>query len=187
MKFFKRFFRNLAILIGILIVLALINRRYLGGFDKLEIQEQAIGPYTMAYVEFVGEYSKIGPSMDKVYMALSGVGILSYTGIGIYYDDPEVIAAENLRSDIGAIIDTNDIPKLDNLNDIKVKTIPQKQSVLIAFPLKSSVSYMAGVIKVYPALKRYIQENGFNAQVPVIELYGMAAKQIYYIVEIQTQ
>jgi hypothetical protein len=30
--------------------------------------------------------------MTKVYEALSGAGILSSTGIGIYYDDPAVIS-----------------------------------------------------------------------------------------------
>jgi hypothetical protein len=30
--------------------------------------------------------------MDKVYMALSGVGIVSYTGVGIYYDDPAIVS-----------------------------------------------------------------------------------------------
>jgi hypothetical protein len=30
--------------------------------------------------------------MDKVYRALSGAGIISYTGVGIYYDDPAVVS-----------------------------------------------------------------------------------------------
>ncbi len=71
MKFIKSFVRTLLRLVGIIIVWAFINRWYLGGFQKLEVQEQTIGPYTIAYVNFVGEYSQIGPSIDKVYMALS--------------------------------------------------------------------------------------------------------------------
>jgi len=51
-----------------------------------------MGPYTIAYVNFVGEYGKVGPSMTKVYEILSGVGITSFTGIGIYYDDPAVVS-----------------------------------------------------------------------------------------------
>ncbi len=39
MKFLKPFLRNLLILIGLLVVLALANRRYLGGFTKLEAKE----------------------------------------------------------------------------------------------------------------------------------------------------
>lgn len=59
MKFFKSFFRTLLRLLAIIIVLALINRWYLGGFTKLEVKEQNMGPYTIAYVNFVGEYSKV--------------------------------------------------------------------------------------------------------------------------------
>lgn len=59
MKFLKSFFKNLAILVGVLVVLALINRRYLGGFNKVEVKEQMMGPYTIAYTEFVGDYSKV--------------------------------------------------------------------------------------------------------------------------------
>lgn len=73
-------------------MLALVNRRYLGGFNKIDVQEQMMGPYTIAYTEFVGNYNLVGPSMDKVYQTLSGAGILSATGVGIYYDDPAVIS-----------------------------------------------------------------------------------------------
>lgn len=184
MGFIKRFFKTLLRLVVIILFLALINRRYLGGFKKLEIKEQTMGPYTMAYVEHIGDYSQIGPDMDTVYKALSGAGVMAYTGIGIYYDDPAAVAKENLRSDIGAIIDANDASKLDGVAGIKVKTIPAKQSIVIDFPLKSSVSYMAGVIKVYPALKRYMKEKAYPMQVPIAELYAMMAKKIYYVVEI---
>lgn len=58
------------------------------------------------------------------------------------------------------------------------------QSVVIEFPLKNSASYIVGMIKVYPVLKRYLQEKGYNIQVPISELYDMAAKKIFYVVEI---
>lgn len=44
---------------------------------------------------------------------------------------------------------------------------------------------MAGVIKVYPVLKKYIIEKGYNNEVPVMELYDMVAKKIYYVIEIK--
>ena len=59
MKIIKSFFKNLLILIAVFIVLAFINRWYLGGFSKLEAKEQNMGPYTIAYTQFVGEYGKV--------------------------------------------------------------------------------------------------------------------------------
>ncbi len=184
MKFLKSFFKNLAILVGVLVVLALINRRYLGGFNKVEVKEQMMGPYTIAYTEFVGDYSKVWPSMDKVYLALSGAGILSATGVGIYYDDPTVISWENLRSDVGAIVVGNEITKVPQSAELKIKNIGGKMSMVAEFPIKNSVSYMAGVIKVYPALKKYMIAKGYSSEVPVMELYDMVAKKIYYVIEI---
>jgi len=165
--------------------LAFANRRYLGGFSKLDIQEQEMGPYTIAYVEFVGNYSLIGPSIDKVFETLSGAGITSFTGVGIYYDDPAAVEQTLLRSDVGAVVVGADITKVPQTDDIKIKNIAGKNSIVITFPLKNSVSYMAGLIKVYPALKKYMKAQGYSMEVPVMELYDMVAKKIYYIVEIK--
>ena len=92
MKFLKIFLKNVGIFIGFFAILALANRWYLGGFTKLEAKEQAMGPYMMAYINFTGEYGKVGPSMTKVSEILSGAGIVSETGIGIYYDDPTSVS-----------------------------------------------------------------------------------------------
>lgn len=59
MKFLKKIFKTILWLAAIIIVLALLNRRYLGGFKKVEVKEQMMGPYTIAYTEFVGDYSKV--------------------------------------------------------------------------------------------------------------------------------
>ena len=59
MKFLKKIFKTILWLAAIIIVLALLNRRYLGGFNKVEVKEQMMGPYTIAYTEFVGDYSKV--------------------------------------------------------------------------------------------------------------------------------
>jgi hypothetical protein len=185
MRFFKSFLKNLWIFVGLLIILALINRRYLGGFDKIEIQEQIMGPYTIAYTEFVGDYNLVGPSMDKVYQTLSWVGVFSVTGVGIYYDDPSIVVKENLRSDVGAIVVGADITKVPQNDEIKIKNIGGKKSIVAEFPIKNGVSYMAGVIKVYPILKNYMIEKGYSNEVPVMELYDMIAKKIYYIIEIK--
>ncbi|MEI8009473.1 MAG: hypothetical protein WCI00_09295 [bacterium] len=92
MKFLKTFLKNVGIFLGLFILLALANRWYLGGFAKLEAKEQNMGPYTIAYINFTGEYGKVGPSMTKVSEVLSGAGIIYETGIGIYYDDPATVS-----------------------------------------------------------------------------------------------
>ncbi len=144
-----------------------------------------MGPYTIAYVNFVGNYGKVWPSMTKVYEILSGAGIISYTGVGIYYDDPAVISWELLRSDIGAIIDPQDTNKLFDNKDIQIKTLTAGNKIVVEFPLKNTFSSMIGPMRVYPVMTKYMEENGYTNEIPMIELYDMQAKKIYYIAEVK--
>ena len=184
MKFLKWFFKNLIMLIGVVIVLALANRRYLGGFISPEAKEQNMGPYTIAYTNFIGEYSKVWPSMTKVYEILSGAGIVSSTGIGIYYDDPAVVSWAELRSDVWAVIDAKDASKIANNTGVKVKIIPGGNKIVVEFPFKNMFSSMIGPMKVYPVMTKYIEQKWYSHEVVMIELYDMAAKKIYYMAEI---
>lgn len=184
MGFLKSLVKNVWIFVGLLIILACINRWYLGGFSKLEVKEQNIQAYTIAYTQFVGEYGKVWPSMTKVYEALSGAGILSYTGIGIYYDDPAVVSWSYLRSDVGAVIESQDSTKLVSYKDIQIKTIAAGNKIVVEFPLKNTISYMIGPMKVYPVITKYMQEKWYSHEVQMTELYDMAAKKIYYIADI---
>lgn len=177
MRFVKGFLK----LIGILLLLLLINRWYLGGFSKCEVKEQNVPSYTIAYVNFVGNYGKVWPSMTKVYEVLSGVGIVAYTGVGIYYDDPAIVSWDQLRSDVGAIIPSQDKDKLHGNKEVKIMTVPQGNKMVVEFPLKNALSYMIGPMKVYPVMAKYMKEKGYTNEVPMTELYDMVAKKIYYI------
>ncbi len=150
----------------------------------IEVQEKNMWPYTMVYTTFVGDYSKVWPSMDKVYEILSGAGVMSATGVGIYYDDPAIVSWENLRSDVGSIIDPQDTSKLANIQDIKITTRSAGTKVVVEFPLRNMISYMIGPMKVYPVISKYMIEKGYKSQVPMVELYDMAAKKIYYMADI---
>jgi hypothetical protein len=123
--------------------------------------------------------------MTKLYDALSGAGITSSTGIGIYYDDPAAVSGQNLRSEVGSVIASADSNKLDkNSADYKIKVVPGGNKVVVEFPLKNSFSYMVGPIKVYPIMNKYMTEKGYKTQVPRIELYDMTAKKMYYMADI---
>lgn len=144
-----------------------------------------MGPYTIAYVHFVGNYGKVWPSMTKVYEALSGAGIISYTGVGIYYDDPAIISWDALRSDIGASIDPQDASKLIDDKDIQITTLAAGNKIVVEFPLKNTFSSMIGPMRVYPVISKYMKENGYTTEIPMMELYDMVAKKIYYIAEVR--
>jgi hypothetical protein len=56
--------------------------------------------------------------------------------------------------------------------------------MVVEFPLKNSLSYMIGPMKVYPVIAKYMKDKGYNNEVPMVELYDMMAKKIYYIANI---
>lgn len=167
-------------------ILGLANRWYAGGFSTIEANEQNMDAYTIAYKNFVGEYAKVWPTMTEVYDILSGAGITSMTGVGIYYDDPAVVTWAELKSDIGSVITPEDVRDLlNNSTWIMIKTIAGGNKVVVEFPLKNSISYMIGPMKVYPAIAKYMAEKWYNPEVAMIELYDMQAKKIYYITDIK--
>lgn len=144
-----------------------------------------MGPYVMAYVTFTGEYKNVGPTMNKLYANLSGAGIISRTGAGIYYTDPATTSGDSLRSDVGSIIDVQQAKKLDKRSkDYKIQIITGGNKVIVEFPYKNSFSYMVGPIRAYPVMNKYLQEKGYKAETPRIELYDMTAKKIYYMADI---
>lgn len=180
MKFLKNLLRN----IGILIIILLGVAWYLGWFSKTTIEEQQKGPYTIAYIEHTGAYSKVGPAMDTIYKTIQGEGIQTTQGIGIYYNDPATVKTEELKSDIGVIIDQQDFQKLNlNADAYNVKNITAKEYIVSTFALKNELSYSVGMMKIYPAITKYMEEKGYSQDVERIEIYDMSGSIIYYLAE----
>ncbi len=177
--------RNLLVIIGIIVAVLIVARWYLGGFTTPAVTEKAMAPYVIAYTTFTWEYKDVGPTMTKLYDALSGAGVTSSTGVGIYYDDPDAISGKSLRSDVGSVISQSDFAKLNKKSaDYKLKVVEGWNMVVVEFPYKNSFSYMVGPIRVYPVVNAYLKEKGYNTGVARTELYDVTAKKIYYIAEI---
>ena len=124
--------------------------------------------------------------MEKIYQELSGQGITQLAGIGIYYNDPATITSgQELRSDVGSVVDEKDVGKLQRNSSVyKVKTIPQAVRVVAEFPYKNSFSYMVGPIKMYPLVNKYMAARAYKLEIPRIELYDMDMKKIYFIADV---
>ena len=148
-----------------------------GLFSKIIISEKIVGPFEIVYKEHIGDYSKVGPTMDEIYYGLKDVGIQTTKGIGVYYDDPRLTERSELRSDVGSILEPNQI--YDGY-DFKQMMIEKGSAVVAEFPYKSKMSIIFGVIRVYPKLNKYIEDNEIQAG-PIIEVYDLAGGKIQYI------
>ena len=175
------------ILIGLLVIILLIvgYLYYLGLFSKVEFKESNIGPFLVVYDTHLGDYSKVGPVMDKVYKSLKNDGIVTSRGFGMYYDDPKTVPADKLRSEVGSIIEEKDIKILSKFGKKYKSKIIKKSDVIIAeFPFKNQLSIIVGVIKVYPVMSSYIKGKNLK-MAPIIEIYDMPNQKILYIMQIR--
>ena len=142
-----------------------------------------MGPYTIVYVNHTGDYKKVGPVMDELYQNLKMAGITQTAGIWIYYDDPATTPTEQLKSEVGSVINPEDISKLKDVGlTYQTKNIEKGTKIVVSFPYKNKLSYFMGPIKVYPLLNTYITEKGYATWNAAIELYDEANKVIYFMI-----
>lgn len=180
----KKILIVLCILIVIVVVAALSWLSYMGFFSKVTIIERQMGPLTFVYESYRGDYSKVGPVIEKVSDRLeSEFGIKSASAMGIYYSDPGTTKTEDLRSDAGILLDKADAAKADAImKKMKVRIMFSKKYCTAEFPMKNNLSIILGIIKVYPEMNKYIRAKGYK-MTPAIEIYEKS--RIIYAFEIK--
>jgi hypothetical protein len=171
------------VLIGLVILLAIIVifLVYSGLFSTITIVEKEIGPYTLVFEEYRGDYSNAGTIFRRVYDVLEkDYGIKPERGFGIYYDDPRTVPKEKLRSDVGCVINARDAGKLNAAGaPFKVRGMKKTMSVAADFPFRSMVSVYVGVMRVYPKMDAYIKDRKLATEYSM-ELYDFESKKILY-------
>lgn len=158
---------------------------YMGMFSQYEINETNVGPYKFVYEEHVGSYSRVAKTMDDIKTRLSDDGIESEVGMGIYFDNPRYTPMNELRSEVGYVIEKSDYSDFAKVSeDYNVKNIPSKKSMVVKFPLKNSLSYVLGQMKVYPMFEEYTRANNYKYMQESYELYNLKEKSITFVQEI---
>ncbi|MDR2010834.1 MAG: GyrI-like domain-containing protein [Bacteroidales bacterium] len=173
------------IIIGILIVIILGMYAYYGGFRKIDFKVEKQGRETIVYENVIGDYSQTPKYTDKIYYALLNDEKIETTkGIGIFYDNPQEVDKDKLRSEVGCILDNTDDAILAQLSGKhQIKTLPEADYIVTEFPMKGAMSFMVSVIRVYPALNKYCKEHGYKDS-PITEIYDISNKKIVYRKEV---
>jgi len=161
-----------------------------GFFYPVKLEERVIGGYQLVYRENTGPYEKVGPVIKKVCEDLKNDGIETKLSFGLYYDDPKKVERENLRSEVGAVLQKQYYGRIKDLKlKYKIKRLENRKSLYAEFPLKNSLSYMIGAIKVYSAMEEYCKENNINPEQIKngfgLELYDAANKVIIYVLPLE--
>ncbi len=171
-------------LIIIIVIGAILLAIYawLGGFKKVQFSIQKTGGEVLVYEPHIGDYKNVGKVIDKMYYALlNEEKVKCFRGFGIYYDNPQKVEKEQLRSDVGNILENPTLEILDQLAPrYKVRTLEKQEYLVAEFPYKNQLSIFVGIMKVYPALNRYIRENSLSEEGFVMEIYDVPGKKIIY-------
>ncbi len=181
---YEKILIGLGILVVIIVIGALVYCSYIGMFTKINITEEQMGPFYFVYAPYKGDYAKVGPTMDKVRARLeSEFGIKPMRAMGIYYSDPRSVKTADLKADVGFLLEKSYETLADSImKKMWVRIMFQKNYMVAEFPMKNKTSIMAGIMKVYPEVTKYMKLKGYKP-VPAIEIYEK--DRIIYAFEIK--
>lgn len=169
------------VIFGCIVAVLVLIYAYYGGFKRIVVQTAVQGGEFVVYDTIVGDYRQSGMVMDQIYYALlNDHKVETFKGYGQYFDNPKTTEKSILRSEAGCIIEAKDVDKVRDLDQFKSKYLPERNAMIAEFPYKGKLSVLFSIMKVYPALNKYAKSKGFNDAGPVIEIYDIPKKKIFY-------
>jgi hypothetical protein len=169
----------------ILVTFSLFFLSRSGIFYKIRIIQKEMGPLHFVYQDNVGPYQEAGPIQNEIYQYLKdNFQIATEKGIGIYYDNPKKVPKDQLRSKAGCIVDEPLIAKLADLpTNYKIMKIDKQKMIYSEFPFKNKMSIFIGIMKVYPKMQKYCEENEVMFR-ESIEIYDVPKQKIIYLMQL---
>jgi len=160
---------------------------YMGMFGSVNVTERQVGPFSYAYEEFTGPYKNTMPVFARVTDFLNEQGIIPGKSVGVFFDNPSQVPPEKLRSNCGAMITETDPIKLSALQvQLKLGSFEATNCVTAEFPIRNTLSYILGPMKIYPLLSKYIKDNGYQMK-ESYEIYDTQANKIVYFIPASRQ
>lgn len=165
----------------ILLSLLLLFLYYMGVFTSLSFQDAKLGPLKIFYLEYQGEYSKIGPIFGRVSRDIAPYFKFAKL-FGLYFDAPnEVVNPRQTRAIVGVILNSGENPKLEegfakDYIHYKKAELPIVEAVKTTFPYRNSLTYML-FGKIYREIARFVKrkygKNAARTQTAIMEVYYM--------------
>jgi hypothetical protein len=156
-----------------------------GLLQTVVIEQRAMPGYRVAGIRHVGPYEKIGDAFNQIHKIADEQGI-PVKMIGVYFDNPNEVAEDSLRSIAGVIVSDVDSAKLSAISNLTFISIPAGSAAVSDFETGGMVSMIIGAMKSYPKLTEYVTEKGIAEQVAfVYELYGEGKTE--YVMQFSAQ
>jgi hypothetical protein len=158
---------------------------YYGAFAPVVVSQQHVGPLWLVCEKHVGSYAQVKGPMERMQARLMQRGVSTTSGFGLYFDNPQEVSKEHLRSLVGCIVESEELGLIDSLRrDFTVLQYPGARSLQVSFPFKGGISVFVGMLRVYPILTNYIKNNGLSI-VPMLEIYDVPHQEIRYVASVE--
>lgn len=156
-----------AVVLGIftgLIILAGYVVYYTGFYKEVRIEVGEAGPFLILTQDHYGPYHLIVPKIEAVEKWVKAQGKDCSRSLGQYFDHPDEVEQERLRSRGGCIVDA----RIDQTPvDMKYDEIPRQKYVIAVFEGAPGV----GPLRVYPKVAEFIETKNLQGLPGVIEVY----------------
>jgi len=136
----------------------------------MEIEIKTISEHQVAFIHEKGSYTKIPETLGKVVGWLMSQNVEIQMPIyGLYYNSPHETSEEELDWEVGAAF----IGKLENTDEIQIKTVPQHETVSAIF--KGPYGEAASI---YMALIEHAAQEGYQIAGAVLESYLNSPEEV---------
>ena len=175
------------IVVGIILLLVLFFLVGSGAFYSVKVDQRRMGPYTLAYTKVKGSYNQAPVAMGKVDRIFQEKGFEVPVGFGFYFDDPKQVPENEMRFIVGGVLEKKDWGRMAELRrELPVRAFPAQTCLVADFPLKNKLSILLGIYKVYPKIGEYLEKEKLTGN-PIMEIYDIQAKKIYYLMPLDTR
>lgn len=135
-----------------------------GGFNPVSIQASVVrGPYSYAYLEHTGDYSKLPDKQTKVARGLTAQGIAAGDAITVLFANPDVVEVNDRRAHAGYLVAEGSVVR----EPLKLATIPARSVLLV----QVQAAVLLAPSRAYHALDRHMQGLGEGIRMPTVEIY----------------
>lgn len=155
---------------------------FFDAFKRLTVEEKEVGGETIVFEELTGEYMQSRSAMDGINATLINEdNVVTTKGFGAFFDNPKKVDKEKLRSEVGRILEREDLSRLPELKKkYKIKKLPREKFIVIEFPYRNKASIFFGLVKIYPLLSKYAVAKGYKEDTAVTEVYDTLKGKISY-------
>ncbi len=134
-----------------------------GGFARVDISEGVRGPYTYAYLESIGDYSKVPDVTNEARGVLKDSKVEFGPPITLLYSNPDLVDVGKRVARTGYLV----APGVHVRAPLRIDTLPERP-VLIA---RVQAGPLLAPSRAYAALDRYTQARGGGIRMPTVEFY----------------